>query len=480
MKLLLSSLILLSALSLQALADIQVTYAGFSAEQQAAFEHAASIWEPVLNSTVPIKINASAVQIPGYLHVVVPNLIHNFTGAPQANIWYGNAFANALTGTELNPGEADMDIIINPSHPWHYGLSEDCPGGSYDFITEMMKGICYGLGYMTTFYIQQGMGTYGMLDPSVLGLTTSFPWEPMQGYPVAYDTHVMNTNGQYLTVDFTNVSAALAAQLTGGNLRYSGTYGEQYAEGTLPVLYASTFNMARTARLNGATYEGTENASGLPTGAFGTVLRMPAPIVLGMLQDQGWSLNLEELMYPPTGLEASVNGDDVSLSWSAPATDYDIHEYQVFRDGDQVGSATQSPYTDLNLPAGTYSYTVKARYVMGLSPDSEPAEAVIATPNDDPASPSVSRISLVPAPNPFDGECRLALSLKSPSPVRVDLYDIRGRHLGRIFEGRLEAGVRTVDWNGDHPDGSRLPAGVYVLRCSVADGVAAIKVLKAR
>ena len=88
MKQLLIALLLLCAISLSAVADIQVTYTGFTTEQQTAFEAAVALWEPLLNSPVPIKINARFQQVPGFVTLFVPNMIRNFAGAPQTNIWY--------------------------------------------------------------------------------------------------------------------------------------------------------------------------------------------------------------------------------------------------------------------------------------------------------------------------------------------------------------------------------------------------------
>jgi hypothetical protein len=113
--------------------------------------------------------------IPGFVEITIPNLIRNFPGAPVQDVWYSTALANSIAGVDLNPEEADFDLVVNPSNNWYYGLDGNCPPGSFDFITEMMKGVAYGIGYLSSFYVQNGYGTYGALDPSVLGSLLPLP-----------------------------------------------------------------------------------------------------------------------------------------------------------------------------------------------------------------------------------------------------------------------------------------------------------------
>ena len=93
----------------------------------------------------------------------------------------------------------------------------------------------------------------------------------------------------------------------------------------------------------------------------------------------------------PQGLVASVGGSDVALSWLAvPAPD--LADYVVLRDGVSVGVSTGPAYVDSNRPNGTYSYTVRARDVVGnQSGDSSPATATLET--QAPITPVLSALS---------------------------------------------------------------------------------------
>lgn len=484
MKQLLIVAFLLCTLSLSATADIQVTYTGFTTEQQTAFEAAAAMWEPLLNSAVPIKINARYQQVPGFVTLFIPNMIRNFTGAPQTNIWYCNALANALTGTELNPGEADMDIIIipNPGSPWYLGVDDNCPAGSYDFVTEMFKAISYGLGYMPSFYVQQGYGSYGMLNPSVLGLTTSFPWEDMQGQPALYDTFVVNTTGQHLTdpAAFTNPSTALNAQLTGGNLRFDGDNAINFGGNTMPVLYASTFNLARTARLNGSTYQDTENFPGVPTGILGGGWRFPAPIVLGMLLDMGWTLNLDSLLFPPQNLAGyGLDDGSINLDWDLPVTDYTVNAIHVFRDGVEIAELSDNllSYTDFPTPNQTYEYYVKAEYSHGLSAASNSVSVYSSVANDDESLVPAGQIKLSSSPNPFSRNTSLQLELNKATQLSVQIYNLKGQLVRNLYKGILNPGSQNLGWDGRDEQGKALPAGIYFVRAATETQATSHKLL---
>lgn len=483
MKHLLIAISLLCAFSLSAMADIQVTYNGFTAEQQTAFEAAVAIWEPLLNSSVPIKINARFQQVPGFVTLFIPNMIRNYAGAPQTNLWYCTALANALTGTELNPGEADMDIIVipNPGNDWYFGVDGACPASNYDFVTEMFKAVAYGLGYMPSFYIQQGYGSYGMLNPSVLGLTTSFPWEDMQGQPAQYDTFVVNTSGQHLTDTglFPNPSPALNSQLTGGNLRFDGDFAMEFGGNTMPVLYAGAFNLARTARLNGSTYQDTENFPGVPTGILGGGWRFPAPIVLGILKDLGWTLNLESLLYPPQNLSGVNQNGAVLLNWNLPVTDYAVNAIHIYRDGVEIAVSTENmfSYTDYPTTNCTYEYYVKAKYSHGFSVASNSVNVYCSVAADDQTQVPATDLKLSSAPNPFSQNTGLSLELSKAGELEMVIYNLKGQQVRHLHSQNLAAGQHKLNWDGRNDQNQPLSSGIYLIKASSNGQVASQKVL---
>lgn len=80
----------------------------------------------------------------------------------------------------------------------------------------------------------------------------------------------------------------------------------------------------------------------------------------------------------PTGLSASVSGDVVSLSWSAPTDGPTPASYRVYREGAFVDSSSNTSFTDTGLADGTYSYTVRSVDEGGsTSPDSASTSATV-------------------------------------------------------------------------------------------------------
>jgi hypothetical protein len=87
-----------------------------------------------------------------------------------------------------------------------------------------------------------------------------------------------------------------------------------------------------------------------------------------------------EVLYPPTALVSIVISDDVSLSWTASLSSGGlraIQGYQIFRDGVQIASTTDTSYNDLNLANGVYQYYVQAEYLTGVSTPSNTVTAIV-------------------------------------------------------------------------------------------------------
>lgn len=334
---------------------------------------------------------------------------------------------------------------------------------------------------MTSFYIQTGNGSYGMLNPSALGLTTSFPWEPMQNQPSIYDTFVRNTEGDFLinTDLFPNPSPGLAAQLTGGNLRFDGELANAYNDDTPAVLYASTFNLARTARLDTDTYYNTEDVTGCPYGYFGDVFRFPSPIVMGMLQDMGWELSMFSLRIPPSGLVAQAVSNTVQLNWSAPETEDDIHTYLIFRNNVLLTTNDFTTYEDIALAPGTYTYAVRARYSMGVSGLSNTATAEVTIAADDNTVTPTTALNMQVVSNPFREQLTVSYKLDSTQTLNLDVYNAKGEIVHNVNLGYVQPGQHTTVWNISAVN-TKLPNGIYFVKLSSGKQTAVKKALLIR
>jgi hypothetical protein len=85
----------------------------------------------------------------------------------------------------------------------------------------------------------------------------------------------------------------------------------------------------------------------------------------------------------------------------------------------------------------------------------------------------VQHFSLSPAfPNPFNSSTALTVTLIHRSPVRVDVYDLLGRHVANLLRAQLSPGTHIVRWRN-----AQAGSGVYVVRAQTDEGSVSTKVL---
>ncbi len=143
----------------------------------------------------------------------------------------------------------------------------------------------------------------------------------------------------------------------------------------------------------------------------------------------------------------------------------------------------------LQLPPGTYSVTAAAT---GYSPQTIPNVSIssgqtatisftlISVAADDAVLPGPSTLLLNPHPNPMASETLIRYSLATAGPVKVSVYDIRGRFIRDWVEAKAPAGVSSLLWDGKNERGEAVPGGVYLLRMSAGEyrGAARLILLK--
>lgn len=76
-------------------------------------------------------------------------------------------------------------------------------------------------------------------------------------------------------------------------------------------------------------------------------------------------------------------------------------------------------------------------------------------------------------PNPFSSGSEIVFGLPEAAHVRLAVYDLLGREVARPVEASLPAG-----WHRAHLDGSRLPAGVYVVRMEAGERVLTARITR--
>ncbi len=80
-------------------------------------------------------------------------------------------------------------------------------------------------------------------------------------------------------------------------------------------------------------------------------------------------------------------------------------------------------------------------------------------------------------PNPFRMGTVMRFALPEERDVRLEVFDISGRLVKSLANGRFGPGLHTLSWNGLGERGTRLPSGVYLYRLAAGKDVANRKLI---
>jgi hypothetical protein len=144
------------------------------AQRLTAYQRALDLWGSVLKSNVTIYVVGSfrpfaaqdCTPTSGVLaRAGAIQIMSNFPNAPKQDTWYGVALANSLAGEDLAPGDlgpeagfAGADIVAQfngavgtpnclAGSTWYYGLDNNAPAGTIDFLNTFMHEVGHGLGF---------------------------------------------------------------------------------------------------------------------------------------------------------------------------------------------------------------------------------------------------------------------------------------------------------------------------------------------
>jgi len=349
-------------------ATFDITYFGFSAEAENAFNYAADIWSGHLMSDVPIKVNAKMVfLLPGQLGITFPNGELNFPGAPLEDVWYASCLANAISGEELNPGEADIDVFVNTNASWYFGTDGNPGPDEYDFVSTALHELCHGLGFLSLSNVIDTNGSFGLIyAESFSPLVTSFAWPDLDTLPGAFDEYLRNGDNAFL-LTMENPSVALEGEMTGNNIFFESPAVLDINDGNAGRIYApSEFTLGSSmSHWNEGSYPvGNENELMTPFAADGHANHSPGPLTLAALDDIGWEVDYDTA----TGIIAETQ-NTISV-FPNPASDeifivnenVPIAEVQlVSLSGAMVFRGTATTRISLeDYPAGIYVLTLFA------------------------------------------------------------------------------------------------------------------------
>lgn len=245
---------------------------------------AVDVWSENFSSTVPINININWGRSTSYSVLASASAkknFANFIGAPDKTLYYPSALANALSGKDLDPNVAEMEITINSSAPWYYGIDGNCPARSYDLVSVILHEMAHGLGFISGTYYDEFSG-FGRVDQ-----------------PTPFDAYAQLPDGRRLA-DMPSPSLETGKAMT-TNLVWSGDIATKENNGVKPKLYTPTAYEAGSsvAHLDEATFSRSgNNAVMTPNLDSGEVFHLPGSLLLAMFEDMK--------LKPPAGVAAGT------------------------------------------------------------------------------------------------------------------------------------------------------------------------------
>jgi hypothetical protein len=263
-------------------ATIQVTYNGFSAQAQAAFQAAVDIWEANITSPKVIHVTANWTPLgSGVLGSAGPATFYLLSD----NHVYPAALAEALCNCE---GDVATEISANFNSAfsaWYLGTDGNTPSNRYDFMTVVLHELGHGLGFLSSFGVSGTQGGWGFTDGTNI-------------YPLNYDLGEWSalTGGNQLTNTsvYPNPSSALKTQLTDGTVYFGGANVVAANGGARAKLYAPNpwQGGSSNSHFDEAAFPpGTPNGNALMTPILnnGEVVHVPGALTLALFKDIGWT-----------------------------------------------------------------------------------------------------------------------------------------------------------------------------------------------
>ncbi|MEM6782771.1 MAG: T9SS type A sorting domain-containing protein [Bacteroidota bacterium] len=439
------------------------------AAAQSAFVFATTIWGGQVDTPVDVVVDACwSNQLPlGALGGSAANaFVRDFSGAPQANVFYQVALANALANTDLNGATAEMTTIFSTPNfflSWYFGTDGNTPPGQQDFVTVVLHEIGHGLGFA---------GSAGISDGSGFGRCSSFSGG--QGcinngsFPYGFDLFVEDGGSVSLLASppYTNPSSNLATILTGGTVNGNANLFIESSTGGRQQLYTpSTYAPGSTySHFNTPDYPDELMKHALTTGR---AIHDPG-LALSFLEDFGWS---QVIPVELTAFDAQLDGADVVLQWAtASETNNSGFEIEVRAPGATdfavldfvTGAGTTSEaqayaFRMPDLAPGTYTFRLRQLDFDGRFEMLPEAEVEVGV---------AGALWLTDAyPNPIRTQATVAFAVPRSVPVRVVAYDLLGRPVQTLYDGTPAADT-TIEARFD---ATQLASGVYVVEIVSGD-----------
>lgn len=421
----------------------KVNYKNFPENAQRAVQQAIDIWSRNFESKITINVDAvwEANKNNQVLGAARAGYYFNaFPGAPDEDLWYPSALANALAEKDLNPNQSEIILSINSTPNWYFGIDGRPTASTFDLVSVVLHEVAHGLGFMSNAQYDKFLGAAYLTQPT------------------PFDAYVQLPDGKTFN-NFCSRSTELGRAMI-NPLVWSGELAVAANGGVKPKLYAPApfEDGSSISHLDETTF--TRQSSDVmmtPNMEQGEVFAGPGPITLAMIQDM--------LRKPPaivaTGIPAkplnvrSIIGDKYAIiTFDAPECRRidRVQNYKItINPTGETRTFRATPYRITGLKNGTnYTFSIIAENAVGAS---EPVTTNSIKPQSTPNLIEVDRISKVThlATTTFRGKPaiiyndtglnKLKMAIRSGDKWRISTVR-RGLQIGQISICKSGSGAK--------------------------------------
>ncbi|NDC13446.1 MAG: RIP metalloprotease, partial [Actinobacteria bacterium] len=139
---------------------------------------AIDIWAANFTSKIPINVEATwqSDLDSTVLGSARPGFYFNaFPGAPDDDLWYPSALANALANKDLDAAQPEIYLRLNSKILWYTGVDGNPDQRSYDLKSVVLHEIGHGLGFLSNAEYDRFFGTGYMFQPTPFDAYVQLP-----------------------------------------------------------------------------------------------------------------------------------------------------------------------------------------------------------------------------------------------------------------------------------------------------------------
>ena len=483
------------------------------------FEKAGQIWDAILNSPVPIRVQAafdplSCGPTSGVLGSAGPYVVdYGFSGAGYPMTWYAGAEANRLAGTDIEPLYDDIFAQFNSdvgtagcltSRAWYYGFDGNEGALGIDLLPVLLHEFGHGLGFLT--------------------LTDETTGDYFGGVPTIFDRYLYDTTIGKHWIDMTSAER-MASGINTTHLvwdgpavnanapRKLGKRAHVVTSGALTGDFVSGQGVFSTPlTLAGVTGDVVlvDDGVGVATDGCDTPFLNAASVAgkVALLDRNGvctiaqQARNAQDNGAIAAIIINNISGPELQLRGASPTTTIPVASLSL-ADGTALRTALGSGtvHATLALDATHLAGADDAGHVMMYAPNpDQPGSSVshwdvagfpnllmepsinpdlsqnvdlafdaffdigwfpqlVGVPATEPAALAFSQ-----APNPMREGGTLRFRLPQQRRVEIALFDVIGRRVVRLANAVMPAGENAVHWARRNDRGHRVGPGVYLAR----------------